>query len=207
MTSRCSLTGTSTSPSFLIGSAQLELAAIDLEALRGQRLGDVGRGDRAVQRFGLADLAGDDDLDVGQPIGDRLGDLLLLGFLGVELGALALDLLLVAVGRQQRQLARQQVVARVAVGDLHDLAAAPEVVDVFSQNHFHIQPLRIAVTATVLRILHLYQSVTYGISAIWRARLIAVCSLRWCIAQVPEMRRGRILPRSGTNGPSSLTSL
>jgi hypothetical protein len=50
-------------------------------------------------------------------------------------------------------------------------------------------------------------SVTYGISAICRARLIAVCSLRWCLAQVPEMRRGRILPRSGTNGPISLTSL
>ena len=26
-------------------------------------------------------------------------------------------------------------------------------------------------------------------SAIWRARLMAVCSLRWCIAHVPEMRR------------------
>ena len=25
--------------------------------------------------------------------------------------------------------------------------------------------------------------------------MIAVCNLRWCIAQVPEMRRGRILPR------------
>ena len=37
---------------------------------------------------------------------------------------LALDVLLVALGRQQRQLPRQQVVARVAVGDLDDLAAA-----------------------------------------------------------------------------------
>jgi tetratricopeptide (TPR) repeat protein len=51
------------------------------------------------------------------------------------------------------------------------------------------------------------QSVTYGMSAIWRARFSAVCSLRWCIAHVPEMRRGRILPRSGTNGISSFTSL
>ena len=71
-------------------------------------------------------------------IGHASRGLPLLGFLGVELGALALDLLLVAVGRQQRELARQQVVARVAVGDLDDLAAASEIVDVFSQNDFHL---------------------------------------------------------------------
>ena len=92
---------------------------------------------RAVQRLGLADLARDHDLDARHPRGQRLGDLLLLGFLRLELRALALDLLLVALGDQQRQLARQQVVARVAVGDLHDLAAAAEVVDVLSQNDFH----------------------------------------------------------------------
>ena len=51
---------------------------------------------------------------------------------------LALDLLLVVLGHQQRQLARQQVVARVAVGDLDDVAAAAEVVDVLSQNDFHV---------------------------------------------------------------------
>ena len=43
----------------------------------------------------------------------------------------------------QRQLAWQQVVARVAVGDLYHLAAASEVVDMLSQNHFH-GALRIA---------------------------------------------------------------
>jgi len=40
-----------------------------------------------------------------------------------------------------------------------------------------------------------------------RARLIAVASMRWCGAQVPEIRRGRILPRSGMNDPSSRESL
>src|SRR4029079_18745587 len=58
----------------------------------------------------------------------------------VELRALALDLLLVAVGRDQRELARQQIVARVAVGDLHHFAAAAQVVHVLSQNHFHDRP-------------------------------------------------------------------
>ena len=46
---------------------------------------------------------------------------------------------LLPVGHQQRQLARQQVVARVAVGDLHDLAAAAEVLDVLSKNDFHVR--------------------------------------------------------------------
>ena len=44
--------------------------------------------------------------------------------------ALALDVPLVAVGRRQRQLARQQVVARVAGGHFHDVAALAEVLDV-----------------------------------------------------------------------------
>ena len=138
VTSRCSFTGTVELAELLDRLVQLQLAAVDLEALGGQRLGDVRRRDRAEQRLGLADLARDHDLDAGHAVGERLGDLLLLGLLGLELRALALDLLLVALGREQRQLARQQVVARVAVGDLHDLAAAPEVVDVFSQNDFHV---------------------------------------------------------------------
>ena len=41
----------------------------------------------------------------------------------------------------------------------------------------------------------------------FRARLMARVSLRWCSAQVPNMRRGRTLPRSGTKPESSFTSL
>src|SRR6185436_8707113 len=68
---------------------------------------------------------------------DRLRDFLLFRFLRVELGALPLYLLPVAGRHRQGQLARQQVIARVTVGDLHDLAAIPEVLDVRSQYHFH----------------------------------------------------------------------
>ena len=75
---------------------ELQLAPIDVEALLRQRLGDVGRGDRAVQRIRLADPAGDDNLDARQPVGDRLRDFLLFRFLRVELGALPLYLLPVA---------------------------------------------------------------------------------------------------------------
>jgi len=39
-------------------------------------------------------------------------------------------------------------------------------------------------------------AVVNGKSATCRARLIAVVSERWCLAQVPSLRRGSILPRS-----------
>ena len=51
---------------------EIELAAIELEALRGERVGDVLAGDRSVERLGLAHLAADLELDVGHPIGDGL---------------------------------------------------------------------------------------------------------------------------------------
>jgi len=85
----------------------------------------------------FADLAGDHNLGAAEAIGDGLRHLLLLGLFRIELHLLALDDLLVAFGGQQGHLARQQVVARVAVGHLHEVAAASEVVDVFSQYHFH----------------------------------------------------------------------
>jgi hypothetical protein len=51
--------------------------------------------------------------------------------------AFALDVLLVALGRRQRQLAGEQIVPGVAVGDLHDLAALAQVIHVLSENDFH----------------------------------------------------------------------
>src|SRR5262245_61506814 len=64
---------------------ELELAPIDVEAFREQRFGDIGRGHRPVERFGLADLARDDDLEIGEPRRHRVGDLLLLELLRFEL--------------------------------------------------------------------------------------------------------------------------
>jgi hypothetical protein len=61
----------------------------------------------------------------------------LLGLARVELGPLALDLLPVPFGGEEGQLAGQQVVARVAVGHLDDLAAPAQVLHVLSQDHFH----------------------------------------------------------------------
>ena len=50
-------------------------------------------------------------------------------------------------------------------------------------------------------------SATKGISATVRRRLSEPVSWRWCRAQLPEIRRGMILPRSVTNVRRRLTSL
>ena len=54
--------------------------------------------------------------------------------------------------------------------------------------------------------LNLYSCVN-TISAMWRERLIEIVSLRWCFAQLPVMRLGKIFPRSDTNLRSLGTSL
>ena len=48
-----------------------------------------------------------------------------------------LDVAAIALRGRQRQLARQQVVAGVAGGNLHDLAAFAQILDVLSENDFH----------------------------------------------------------------------
>ncbi len=68
---------------------------------------------------------------------DRFGLCLLFGVLDFRDLLLALDLALVVVGDRQRQLPREQKIPRVARGDLHDVSAAAEIIDVLSQNDFH----------------------------------------------------------------------
>jgi hypothetical protein len=52
------------------------------------------------------------------------------------------------------------------------------------------------------------QSILYGSMAIARARLMAMVTWRWCLAQLPETRRGIILPRSAVmNFFNRVTSL
>jgi hypothetical protein len=51
------------------------------------------------------------------------------------------------------------------------------------------------------------RSAVNGMSAMLRARLMAVPSWRWCRAQLPEMRRGMIFPRSVIKFRKRLMSL
>jgi len=114
---------------------QLDFPLVDLEPLGDERLRDVGRGDRPVEGVVLADAAGDLDFGLREAlaVGFGLGLFLEIARLGGV--PLALDLLLVRLGDGKRELARQQEVARVGVGDRDRLAASSEVVDVFSENY------------------------------------------------------------------------
>src|SRR3954454_15866490 len=67
---------------------EIEAPAVDGEALLLQGLGDVARGDRAVEGVGLADALGDLQPEVGHPVGDLLGGLALLGVAGGQPGSL-----------------------------------------------------------------------------------------------------------------------
>ena len=65
----------------------------------------------------------------------------------------------------------------------------------------------VPVVTSVVKIFWTYSSVANGNNAMLRARLIASPSHRWWREHVPVMRRGRILPRSCTNGWSISTFL
>src|SRR5438552_7892429 len=124
----------------LDGLAQTDFSPVGLEALLREHLRDVGGGDRAVERSGLADFPRDDGFDAGHARRNGFGTALLFRLSDVELHSLALDLLQVAWRRQQRELAQQQEIARVAVRDLHHFAALSDVLDMISKNDFHWVP-------------------------------------------------------------------
>ena len=86
---------------------QVNLALVDLEALGDERLRDVGRGDRAVQRVVLADAARDLDFRLRQTLTEGLGLRLLIEIAGLCGCALALDLPLVRFGDREGHLPRQ----------------------------------------------------------------------------------------------------
>ena len=50
---------------------------------------------------------------------------------------LAFDLTFVSFVDRQGEFARQQIVASISLGDFDDVAPAPQMFDVFSQNDFH----------------------------------------------------------------------
>src|SRR5207247_9657994 len=167
--------------------------ALDLDRVPFQELHDVLRGHRAQE---LALLGGLPALLVRErvdPVAQRLRLALDAICLGVLLPLDLLEVLEVARGGAEGELLRDQIVARVAVGDVANLATAPDLGDIVQQNDSHRSPS--------------YSVARYGRRATVRARLIACVSWRWCRAQLPEIRRGMILPRSLTKLLSRRTSL
>src|SRR5699024_8517758 len=159
------------------------------------RTGDQGGGDGTEQ---LAVLAGPDrelDLQRLDLVADLAGMVEVTDLAGVPAALDALDLGLGALGPRHRVALRDQEVAAVAVLHLDDVAGQAELLDLGGQDELHVRCLsQRAVDA-------------YGSSAISRAFLIAVATLRWSCTDSPVTRRARILPRSEMNLRSSATSL
>ena len=88
----------------------------------GGTVGDVARGDRAVELQGLGGLADQRDLEVGHLGGHRLGVLAALEVLRLQRLTLRFEVGDVVLGGAQRLLLRQQEVAGEAGLHLHHIA-------------------------------------------------------------------------------------
>src|ERR1019366_1318975 len=203
-------------------NVEIDLAAVDREALGFQRVRDVGRGDRAEQLIVLARLAGKRQFLAGELLSQGFRAALFLGSLAHRGGLHLLDDGLVAGGRFNRQLVRDEVVAAIALGNFHHVAAMAELVYVFLQNDFHVSNSvsmrecgrscaaqrwmpdnQLPVTSHQLLLYRLENRS----SAVLRACLMGSARRRWCGVHTPVKRRGTILPDSATNCPSRRTSL
>jgi hypothetical protein len=116
----------------------LHLAPVHPDLARAPDLvGDVRRRYRAEERARGAGL----DLEAEHGLPEHLGDLVrLLGASGLALRALGLHALeLGDAGRCRHfgQAAREQVVARVPAGDVDDVPAQPELLDILEQDELH----------------------------------------------------------------------
>src|SRR6202034_2598616 len=161
---------------------QLDFMPVDLNRERaGDRRGDVGIGNGPKELSVAARLRAHGKLCGFDTSRKRLclGKLVCLtARLGFVLG---FDLRQRAFVGFAGELARKQEVPGVAVGDVDDVAFAPQRFNVAEKNE-----------------LHGAYSDPNGRNAMRRARLTATVSIRWCLAQFPEMRRGTIFPRSET---------
>jgi hypothetical protein len=97
----------------------------------------IPRGHRTIQLIVLAGLARDGQFERVEPRGDGLGRAALFQVARFGNLAFAFNPLAIGICGRQGELARQQKVAGVAVGDLDDLAALAQVLDVVSQNDVH----------------------------------------------------------------------
>jgi len=123
---------------------QIDLAPVDLDAVRRQRLDDLARGDRAVERSGVRRALLERDLDAG----DRRCDLGRRGPFGLvpslDLLALVLEHLQVPGRRLHGEALRQQEIAGEARLDFDHLSASAAVTQVGHQDDLHRVRLRIS---------------------------------------------------------------
>jgi penicillin-binding protein 1A len=116
---------------------ELDAPAIDLDAARRERVGDLGGRDRPVEVTLFAGLLGDDDCLPLDLAGDLVGDRLLLKRLLVVLLLLFREPAHVGdVGLVSGAL-RKEEIARVPRLDRHRVPAMPEAADVVGQYDLH----------------------------------------------------------------------
>ena len=117
---------------------QLDLLLVDGRTGQlGQSLSDFLAGDLAVQTAGGTAL-GLDGHGLAFDLGSQsLGGCHILSFVEIGCGLLAARHVHSAGICHSGQLAREQKVAGVAVGDLVDLVLLADALDVLLQNHFH----------------------------------------------------------------------
>ena len=137
VTSLCSLMGIDELADDLERFVQLDLPAIDVEALLLERLGNVAGRDRSEQLIGFARLAQELHLEPVKLLGQRFGFRLFLGGAAHSGGLHLLDDSLVGDGGLNRQFLGQQKIPPVSLGDFHHLAAVAQLGHVFFQDDFH----------------------------------------------------------------------
>ena len=112
-------------------------AAVDREAAVGDHVGEIARGDRAIELAGISRRTnGRERLAVELGV-DGLGFFLKFEVARFELHAAALEILAVLIGGAQGLALRQQEVAGKAVFDGDDIAHLAEAADTFEQDHLH----------------------------------------------------------------------
>ena len=116
---------------------QVDLALLDVEALRLELLRDVGRRDGAEQLAFFADARREGERDLLELLGEPCARAAALVLGRLEAIALLLDALQVARRRLVGEAAREQIVAGVARLDLHDVARLAEVLDRLAKDDFH----------------------------------------------------------------------
>jgi len=113
--------------------------AIELDAqLRLERPDDVGGGDRTEQLAALAGPGRNRDRRADQTIGQGLRGLTVAKLAGRTVAAHRLSLAYDTVLGLDRQPARYEEVARVAVGDVDDFARQAEADDLTGEDEFHL---------------------------------------------------------------------
>ncbi len=121
----------------LDAAGEIDLPAVDLDALGRQRLHDLGGRHRAVEGAGFHRAPLQHEAQPADPCRDLRRRVALGGVAGVDLLALLLEHLQVAGRRFHRDALRKEEIAGVARLDLDDLSPPTAVAQVAHQDHLH----------------------------------------------------------------------